>query len=90
MIHSWGGYYSHQGVISQNDTSDYIIIDHFVVQKGLLGTVAMGDELNTETCTEDDIPSYMEFWFEVDTLAADNTSSGWVELEIYRQKTVII
>lgn len=49
----------------------------------------MGDELNSET-TSSAIPPNYKFWLEVTVPESDNLSNGWVEIELYRKRTVIL
>ena len=65
------------------------ITAHFVAKHHMQGSVPMGDELNTETCSEE-IPNNYKFWIDITTPDTDNTSSGSISLELYRKRTVVL
>ena len=50
----------------------------------------MGDELNTESATENALPSNYELWVDVVVPDSDNDSYGYGELEIYRSRTCLL
>lgn len=83
-----GGYYlDNSGNIQMafEDTP----VSHYVISHFLQGTVPMGDELNTESCS-DEVPNYYKFWIEITTPVEDNTSNGFVEVELYRKRTTVL
>ena len=84
-----GGYYMYLGSIGQNTTGDDLVVDHYLFKHPVQGDVPMGDELNTETCSQE-IPSYMKFKMTVTVPESDTTSYGYMEIELYRQRTVVI
>jgi hypothetical protein len=47
----------------------------------------MGDEINTETCSQE-MPSYLRYVLWVTVPEADTSSYGYMEMEIYRKRTV--
>lgn len=51
------------------------------------GDCPMGDEFNSEGCTESAIPSSYKWWIDVLTPTGEATFNGYVELEIYRPNT---
>lgn len=65
-------------------------INHYVTAHPMTGSVPMGDELNTEQAMEQAItPGYM-FRIEVTTLDTDSVSHGVIEIECYRERTIIL
>jgi len=83
-----GEYYKkNDGTLAQ--ASGDLIIMHYVVHNMIQGTCPMGDELNTESCS-DEIPANYKFWIEITTPDTDTTSNGHVNLEIYRTRTVVL
>lgn len=53
------------------------------------GDCPMGDELNTESCSGV-IPTTMKFWIEVYVPVADVESNGYISMELYRRRTVVL
>lgn len=83
-----GGYYQkNDGSVAQA-TSD-IVTAKFLVHHLIQGDCPMGDEMNTECCSNQ-IPSYMKFWIDVTTPTTDTTSNGKVQIEIYRERTHVV
>lgn len=80
-------YYDNEGTptLATSDT----IIAHYMIRHPIQGTVAMGDELNTESCSSE-IPSAYKFWLDVTVPNSDATSNGHLEIELYRTRTVIL
>lgn len=72
-------------VLAEEDT----IICHYVISQFMQGNLPMGDELNTECCSEE-IPSYLKFWLEITVPDNDNESNGYVSLELYRTRTIVL
>ena len=64
-------------------------ISHYVVHTMIQGSTPMGDELNTETCSEKIPPNY-KFWAEITTPDTDVVSNGCVNVEIYRERTIVL
>lgn len=62
---------------------------HYVNNHFFSGSCPMGDELNTESCTENPLPNNYELWIEVIVPDADNSSYGYGELEIFRTRTCL-
>lgn len=54
------------------------------------GSCPMGDELNTEACTESPIPPNYELWVEISVPEEDNESFGYGSLEIYRERSILL
>lgn len=83
-----GGYY-----YANDGTPRYAAVDtavaHYVIHHPIQGTVAMGDELNTETCSSE-LPNSYKFWLEITVPQEDNSSNGHFEIEMYRTRTVIL
>lgn len=84
-----GGYYLYLDELCQNTTGNDLIIDHYLNQMPIQGDVPMGDELNTEVCSQE-LPNYLKFMFRVTVPISDTTSYGYGLFEVYRQRTVII
>ena len=64
-------------------------IEHFVNKLFVMGTCAMGDELNTESCSQEIPPDY--FYRMHITVPEDDTDSVvYANLEIYRERTVVL
>lgn len=64
-----------------------VTLDHFVNKYFMTNTNILGDELNTEAASSN-IPAGIEFWLEITVPDTDNSSKGYVSLEIYRPNTV--
>ncbi len=81
-------YYDNSGSLKQatEDTK----ITHWVVKHPMQDSVPMGDELNTEAATENAVPTNYKFWVEVTVPDSDTDSNGVVELEMYRERTVVL
>lgn len=73
-------------VLASGDTK----VNQYVVRHPMQGDVPMGDELNTESATENSIPTTCKFWVEVTVPDTDSTSNGVIELECYRSRTMIL
>jgi len=65
------------------------IIATYANRHRMSGDCAMGDELNTESASNK-IPAGMKFWVAITTPEADSTSYGYVSIELYRERTVIL
>lgn len=80
-------YYDNNGVphLATEDTP----VNHYVIHHPLQGSVPMGDELNTETCSVEIPPNY-KFWVEVTVPDSDTLSSGNISIEMYRKRTIIL
>lgn len=84
-----GGYYMYLGEIRQNTTGNDLIVEHYVNKHPIQGDCPMGDEMNTETCSQE-MPSYLKVRMIMTTPITDVTSHGYVELEMFRKRTVIL
>jgi hypothetical protein len=84
-----GGYYMYLGQVYQNTTGNDLAVDHYLFRHPMQDNVPMGDELNTETCSQE-LPSYLKFRLTVTVPEADVTSYGYMEVELYRRRTVVI
>lgn len=69
-------------------TEDTVVV-HYVNSQFMYGSVPMGDELNTECCS-DKIPNNYIVRLEITVPDDDNESFGWVSLELFRKRTVIL
>ena len=68
-------------------------VTHYVNNQFIQGDCPMGDELNTEGASEAGLPTQQqayEIWIEVTSPDADVISNGYVSLEVYREKTVLV
>ena len=83
-----GQYYINNDGISKLANED-ISIAHFVCKHPLIGNCPMGDELNSESVSEE-IPNTYKFW--IDITAPDDNSDfyGHFSLEIFRKRTIIL
>lgn len=66
---------------------------HYVNHHFMCGDCPMGDELNTEGASESGLPTMAQgyvIWVEVTTPNSDNTSHGFVDLEVYRRRTLLL
>jgi hypothetical protein len=84
-----GGYYIYLGEICQNTTGNDLVVEHYVIKHPIQGDVPMGDELNTEACSQE-LPSYLKYRLTVTVPTSDTSSNGFIEFELYRQRTVIL
>lgn len=64
-------------------------IEHFAIKLPIQGTCPMGDEFNTESCSQE-IPSDYMFRMEITVPESDTNSNGYMNLEIYRERTVVL
>lgn len=72
-------------VLATQDT----VISHYVNNHYMCGDCPMGDELNTESCS-DEIPSNYKFCLDITVPITNNNCTGHVSLELYRKRTVIL
>lgn len=73
-------------VLAQEDTIVFRYVNHHF----FAGTCAMGDELNTESASDNKLLSNYEFWIEVFAPESDTDSYGYGEVEVYRQRTYFL
>lgn len=71
--------------LAEEDT----VIDHFLSHHLICGDCPMGDELNTEEASME-IPSIYTYRLEATTPDTDNTSHGYLSMEVYRYRTVVL
>ncbi|MHA1304499.1 MAG: hypothetical protein ACTSPI_12450, partial [Candidatus Heimdallarchaeaceae archaeon] len=83
-----GAYYIDNNGAPHQATED-VIISTYVNYHFFQGTCAMGDELNTESCSVE-IPNYYKYWLEVTVPEVDAESNGYVSIELYRKRTRIL
>ena len=69
-------------------TEDTVVI-HQVIKHHVQGSAPMGDELNTEAATLDPTPPNYQVWFEITVPDTDSTSNGHIEIELYRERSII-
>ena len=87
-----GAYYiNNDGTVTQNNTGAPLRIARFVNDAPMMGSCPMGDELNTET-SSNDIPPGTIFGFTVHVpgVGLSDNCHGAVVLELYRARTVIL
>jgi hypothetical protein len=70
-----------------NMTGNYLVVDHYLNRHPIQGSVPIGDELNTETCSQE-LPSFLSFRLSATVPIEDVSSYGYMEMEIYRNRTV--
>ena len=75
------------GQLYVNITGDWLTVDHYLKKHPMQGNVQMGDELNTETCSQE-LPSYLRYVCQITVPTTDTSSFGYMELEVYRKRTV--
>lgn len=80
-------YYDNNGDLQQ--ATEDTIVSHYVIHSFIQGDCPMGDELNTESCSSK-IPSNYKFWLDITVPDTDSSSNGYVNLELYRERTVIL
>lgn len=64
-------------------------VQKFVNHHKINSSFAMGDELNTEAASEE-IPINYKFWIDITSSSTDITSQGYISLELYRARTIIL
>jgi hypothetical protein len=84
-----GGWYMCLGQPRQNLQGMDIEVEHYVCDLPIQGDVPMGDELNTETCSQE-LPTYMKIQLEVIIPTSDTDSYGYVLMEMYRCRTTVV
>lgn len=83
-----GNYYLNNDktpILASEDTP----VEHFVNKHYISGTCSTGDELNTEAASLE-IPSNYKFWLEITVPESDVISKGYVSIECYRKRTIIL
>lgn len=65
------------------------IVEHYMIHQFIQGDCPMGDEFNTEACSEQ-VPLNYKFYIEITSPISDNESNGYIVLELYRIRTVIL
>jgi len=73
-------------VLAEEDTIVFRYVNHHFFS----GDCVMGDELNTESASDNQLQSNYEFWVEVFVPDDDNESYGYGEVEVYRQRTYFL
>lgn len=85
-------YKKNDGSYAQNTSGDTLTVAKFVNKSPMMGSCAMGDEMNTESASND-IPVGTIFGFLVtvpDTVTTSDNVHGGIVLELYRERTVIL
>jgi hypothetical protein len=80
-------YYDNDG--NPHLATEDTIVSHYVIHCMMQGSCPMGDELNTESCSSK-IPNNYKFWIDITVPDNDNISNGHINLEMYRERTVIL
>jgi len=83
-----GQYYYDNDNVPKLATEDTPIA-HFVCKHPIYGSCPMGDELNSESASEE-IPTNYKFWIDITVPDDNNTCHGHFSLEIYRKRTKIL
>jgi len=81
-------YYNRDG--SLNQATEDIPIIKFVNKHFFAGSCPMGDELNAEGAQESPLPPNYFIRLEITVPESDIISFGWVSLEIYRARTILL
>jgi len=84
-----GQYYYDRNGTPQLASED-VVLSHYVVAHPMQDSAPMGDELNTEAATIDAVPPTYKFRIEVTTPDTDTQSNGYAELEVYRERSVLL
>jgi hypothetical protein len=84
-----GAYYYDRDLNPTQASEDTIIV-RYVNRHHFYGDCPMGDELNTESATENAIPSNYVLAVDIFVPESDNDSYGYGELEIYRERTILL
>ena len=82
-------YFLYFGAGMQNTSSDWLIVDHYVLKYPMIGDNPAGHTLNTETCSQA-LPPNFKIRMIVTVPVADTTSYGYALLKMYRQRTVVL
>lgn len=67
-----------------------VVVQHYCSHLQMAGDCPMGDEFNSEGCTESAIPNNYEWWIFITVPDADVSSQGYIELEIYRPRSCLL
>jgi len=84
-----GQYYLNRDGTPAQANGDVTVV-RYVNKHHFYGDCPMGDELNTESATENAIPENYKLCVEVFVPDTDNDSYGYGELELYRSRTVLL
>ena len=89
ISNNWS-YEEHPECYKVNNTGKYLMTSHYMIKHRIQGDTPMGDEFNTEACQDNALPTYYQLWFYIETDTSDEVSNGVGQLEIYRQRSVIL
>jgi hypothetical protein len=67
-----------------------VVVLRYVNQHHFYSSCPMGDELNTESASENAIPSNYHLCVNVFVPTTDSVSYGYGELEMYRERTILL
>jgi len=84
-----GSYYYNRDGTPALASEDTVVL-RYANKHHFSGDCPMGDELNTESATENALPSNYEIWLEVYVPETDNDSYGYGEFEMYRSRTYLL
>lgn len=84
-----GNYYYNRDGTPAYAYEDVIVI-HYIRKQLFAGDCPMGDELNTEGCSDVPTPTNYVVWCQVTVPESDNSSYGWATLEMYRARTCLL
>ena len=84
-----GQYYYDRSLNSQQASEDTPLI-RYVNKHYFAGDCPMGDELNTEGCAINALPPNYELWVDMFVPEDNTTCYGWVSLEMYRLRSVLL
>jgi len=80
-------YYKNDGTLAL--ATEDTIISRYVNHHFFQGNCPMGDELNTESCSVE-LPNIYKFWIEVTVPDTDEDSNGYISIELYRKRTILL
>lgn len=81
-------YYKNDGTLIMSAPQD-LAIQHFVNKLFVQGDCPMGDELNTESASEE-IPAFYFYRMWITVPTTDTISNGYINLELFRERTVVL
>lgn len=84
-----GHYYYDRNLTPQQSSEDTPLM-RYVNKHYFAGDCPMGDELNTEGCAINALPPNYELWCDIFVPDDNSTCYGWVSLEVYRYRSVLL
>ena len=81
-------YYNRDGSLAY--AYEDVVIIHYIRKHFFAGDCPMGDELNTEGCSDVPTPTSYIMWCQVTVPDVDDSSYGWASFELYRPRTCLL